>query len=65
MEKDAYKNKLTSLKRGYCSRNNKKKYAQRIDYNANSDIRNYKHFKAKKEFESALNDEIKKVDEVS
>jgi hypothetical protein len=37
-----------------------KKNAPRIDYDADSDIRSYKRYKAKKEFESALNNEIKK-----
>jgi hypothetical protein len=46
------------------TRKHKKKHVHRIYYEADSNIRSYKHFKAKKEFESALNDE-KKVKEVS
>jgi hypothetical protein len=46
------------------TRKHKKKHSQRI-YDANSDIRSYKCYKAKKEFESAFNDEIKKVEEES
>jgi hypothetical protein len=44
------------------TRKNEKKYAQRTDYETDSDIRSYKGYKAKKEFES---DEIKKVEEES
>jgi hypothetical protein len=46
-------------------RKHKKKHVFRIDYDDDSDIRIYKRFKAKKEFESALNDEIMKVEEAS
>jgi hypothetical protein len=40
-----------------------KKYAQRTQYDADSDICSYKCYKTKKGFESALNYEIMKVEE--
>jgi hypothetical protein len=47
------------------TRKNKKKHAQWTDYDVYSDIHSYKRYKSKKEFESAVNDEIKKVEEES
>jgi hypothetical protein len=46
-------------------RKHKKEHVQRIYYDDNSDIRSYKHYKPKKEFESTLIDKIKKVEEES
>jgi hypothetical protein len=43
----------------------KKKHVCRIDDNDHSDVWSYEYFKAKKEFESVLKDEIKKVEEAS
>jgi hypothetical protein len=45
------------------TRMHKKKHIHRNDYDNNSNIRSYKHHKAKKEFKSVLNDKIKKVEE--
>jgi hypothetical protein len=42
-----------------------KKHTQKTDYDVDSYIQNYKGDKAKKDFESALTDEIKKVEEES
>jgi uncharacterized protein YqeY len=56
---------LKLLKIEDSSRKHKKKYIQRIDYDDYSDIQNFKDFKTKREFKSVLNDEIKKVEEVS
>jgi hypothetical protein len=50
---------------GKSTRKNQKKHAQKTDYDTDSDIRSNKHYKAKKEFEYALNDEIEKEEEVS
>jgi hypothetical protein len=47
------------------TRKHNKKHAHKTNYDADSDIRIYKRFKAKKEFESALNDQIKKLEEES
>jgi hypothetical protein len=47
------------------TRKHKKKHVHRIDYDCNCDIRTYTHYKSKKEFEYAVNDEIKKVEEES
>jgi hypothetical protein len=47
------------------TRKHKKKHVQRIAYDVHSDIQSYKCFKAKKKFDSALNDESKKVGEAS
>jgi hypothetical protein len=56
---------IQSLKREDYSGKHKKKHIQRMDNDANSDIQSYKHFKAKKDFEFPLNDEIKKAEEAS
>jgi hypothetical protein len=43
----------------------KKKHLHRIENDADSDIRRYKPYKAKKEFQLVLNVEINKVEEAS
>jgi hypothetical protein len=53
------------LKKEDYSRKHKEIHFHRIEYDAYSDIRTYKHYKPKKEYESVLIDEIKKVEEAS
>jgi hypothetical protein len=60
----ADRNRLTSLKR----EDRSEKQLERIKtdqrtYDVDSDIGSYKYYKSKKDFEFALNDEIKKVEE--
>jgi hypothetical protein len=47
------------------TRKYKKKQADKIDYDVDSGIRSFKRYKAKKEFESGITDEIKEVEEES
>jgi hypothetical protein len=60
---------LKSLKREDRSRKQperiRKKHSHSTDYDVDCDIHSYTRYKAKKEFESVLNDEIKNVEEES
>jgi hypothetical protein len=59
------KSKSKSIKREDGSGKDKKKHVHRIGYEDDFDIQSYRGYKVKKEFESVVNDEIKKVEEES